>query len=179
MNPKLLEGIDKDIDVKAIVTAFEAFRDGIQFVSDSADRAIVDLPFESSLDAKTHYSFAQDELVTVSGVTVVKGTSKIGFTTVYGAKDKVFFVDDAELITVYTPSDEGEVKQDFRVLIDEQFNKAFAEAKVNSIKALQAMIRNNPPLGTVLNESATFLEEAEKKEVRESAYSRLKSYGIY
>jgi hypothetical protein len=183
-SPKVkIEGMKDDLDVVAIVKAFEVFRDDIQLISDSAEKMIVELDFESS-HGKNHYNFKQEEQIILSGIKISPDTKKIVFGAVFGANDKYFNTDEAELIKVtrnnLNGDPEGElVTRDLSEWIREGFSAAFHDLKINSIPALQAMVRNNPPLLDIINNPGKFLEEIDRKGSRGKAYSKLEKYGRY
>lgn len=182
MTSKKIEGVNADLDVVAIVKAFEAFKDELQLACDKSDKLLVDLAFETSLDAKTHYNFQQDEVVTLSGCKINPHNRKVIFTAVYGANDKVFYIEDTELIEVYETDDTSgsTSKKSFKVAIDEAFTKTFpGDLKMHSVVALQAMVRNNPGLVDILNDPSKFLEEIEIVGARSKAYAVLTGFGRY
>jgi hypothetical protein len=174
------DGIKDDVDVVGIVKAFEAFKDGLQLICDKADTVVCTLPFETTLGKKS-YNFQQDESLQISGVKIDKDTKKIYYTCVFGATDKPFFNDEAELIKVTLKDDVTgeEESNDFDVHIKNEFRAAFGDLKVGSVAALQAMLRNNVGLGTILNDPSAFLEEIEKTGSRSKSYSKLEKYGRY
>jgi hypothetical protein len=174
-----IEGMKDDLDVVAIVKAFETFRDDIQLVCDSSDQMIVELGFESS-HGKSHYNFKQDEVITFSGMKINPDTKKLTFGAVFGAADKYFNNDEAELIKVTRPDENGDsITRDLSEWIREGFSAAFHELKINSIMALQAMIRNNPPLVEILNDPTKFIEEITTAGARGKAYTALLKFGRY
>lgn len=177
-----IEGIKDEFDITALVKAFEAFKDGIQLFCDKAEKLVVDLPFESSLDSKTHYNFQQEEVVILSGCKINPFNKKIIFTAVFGANDKAFYVEDSELIEAYSLDEVTEEKttKSLKAAIDEQFTAAFPkDLKLHSIVALQAMVRNNPGLVDILNDPSAFLEEIETVGERAKAYAVLEGFGRY
>lgn len=179
-----IEGIKDDIDVFALAKSFEAFKDAIQLLCDKANKLEVELAFESSLDNKTHYSYSPDEIVTVSGCKINPINRKIIFTTIFGASDKIFYLEDGELINVVTPNDDTGTpsSKSFKQCVDEAFTASFTSSestKIHSVAALQAMIRNNIGLVDVLNDPGKYLEQIENAGARIKAYTSLNGFGRY
>jgi hypothetical protein len=164
-----------ELDLK-LAKGWQTFRNGmIEYLENST--ATVDLQFESSVDEKTHYNFAPDEVVFVNDVKVAPSNIVI-FTVVFGDKDKAFRTNEAELIVV--EHNDGD-KTQLSNVINSQFRDAFKEIPdCSTVMHLERKyLKTYPELSEVFNDVDVFISNYEANKNKGTLYEKIDLYGIF
>jgi hypothetical protein len=164
--------LDKDI---ALTKAWLDFRGNLIKQFEECDSVAVELGFESSFDDKTHHSFNTDEAVFVSDIKVCP-KNRVVFVVPYGAKEKSFHYDEAELINIVN----GGASEPLNGVINRVFRESFKDfSDISTITMLERKYLNMAGLSDIFNDAENYISNIELTKDRSKLYSKLHNFGIF
>lgn len=164
-----------DLDLR-LVRAWADFRIKIGEFINNVDECTVDLHFESSLDARTHFTFEPDDAVFISDVEV-SNNNQVTFVVPHGSKNKTFFYPEAELINATF----GGVKKNLMEYITDMYKESFQEVpEAPTITMLERKyLATNSELRDLLNSAEEAIKQYNLNIERGQTYSKLDDYGMF
>lgn len=155
-----------------------AFKEAFVTCMNNAESATVSLGFESSYDNVTHHSFNAEESVFVSDMKITP-EGKIVFVANYGAKDKTFTYDDAEIIEVV---EEGKTSN-LREVITRVYNETMGtvtEIEARNLNFFEKKYLNkNTAMVEMLNSAEDYVASLSVNAERKESYGKIKNFGIF
>jgi hypothetical protein len=159
-----------------LVKGWANLRKGVADFVNNVEECTVELHFESSLDARTHFNFEPDEAVFIADIEVSPNNQVI-FIMPYGSKNKSFNYQEAELISTKTSSSVNTLQS----VVAEIYKTAFADVpEAPTITILERKyLAVQPELRDLLNNAEDVIKQHELSIERGAAYSKLEQFGIF
>jgi hypothetical protein len=175
MAKKKIEKDMEDLDLR-LARAWRSFKTKVTEFVNSVEECTVQLHFESSLDARTHFKFDPDEAVFISDIQVSHNNQVI-FMVPYGAKNKSFLFVESELINTKT----GKEVEPLNTVLQRFYGEAFADVpEASSITVLERKyLATNPELRDLFNNVEDALKLHELNIERGKVYGKLDNFGMF
>lgn len=158
----------------AAVKQWITFLEAINLKFESMETAYVSLGFDSSLDAKTHYTFTPEEAVWPESV-FISANGLLTFQCIAGKSSKTFNYRESELIEIKI---DGEV-YNLNDIIDNLFNEHCASIGFGNVTDLERHCLRNKEFANKLNTGRVALEQMLENEKAKVAYATVSNYGCF
>lgn len=159
------------VKMKKWITFIEA----IDKTFEDMDSAYVTMGFETSLDAKTHYTFTPDEAVFPSNV-FISQNGYLTFKVISGKSYKTFNYRESELVEVTLNGETLQLNDIIDNLFEEHCGKGLGYANIDD---LERFCLKNKDYITYFNDSRMILDKMEEQEKAKKAYETVANYGCF